>query len=152
VPLLRRLWDVMTEADISLTEAEYALILRGHTWIRSVDPYATLSRGWAGIFVDMLEALDVAMAEIAAEHPDTRVGVIDFTTKSKFGSMRVFCALAGVSGPPDGVWRLLRAVIDRAEERSARTCERCGAPGRLRDVDEWLMTLCDAHATGQEGP
>ena len=138
-------------ADVSLTQAEYALLVHGHAWIHSVDPYASLSRGWAGIVVDMLDALDLAMVEIAAEHPDTRVGVTDWTTKSKFGSMRVYCGLAGVSGPPDGVWRLLRAIIDRAEERSACTCERCGAPGRLREVDEWLMSLCDDHATLQGG-
>ncbi len=59
--------------DVSLTQAEYALLLRGHTWIRSVDPYASLSRGWAGIVVDMLDALDVVMDEVAAEHPDAHV-------------------------------------------------------------------------------
>ncbi|RYB02138.1 hypothetical protein D3272_22725 [Lichenibacterium ramalinae] len=143
---------MIAEGDISLTRAEYDLLIRGHTWIRSVDPYASLSRGWSGIFVDMLEALDLAMTEIAVERPGSHVRVIEFTTKSKFGSMRVYCGLAGVSGPPDGVWRLLRAIIDRAEERSALTCERCGAPGRLREVDEWLMTLCDAHATLEERP
>lgn len=136
--------------DVSLTQAEYALLLRGHGWIRSVDPYASLSRGWAGIVVEMLDVLDIVMGEVTADHP--RAHVIHFTTKSKLGWLRVHFAVADVSGHSDAVWRLLRAVVDRAEERSARTCERCGAPGRLRHVDDWLMTLCDAHASGREGP
>ncbi len=130
--------------DISLTQSEYALLLRGHTWIRSVDPHASLSRGWAGVVVDMLDLLDVIMDEVTSGHPHARV--IDFTTKSKMGWLRVYFALDGVSGPPEAVWRLLRAGVERAEMRSAQTCERCGAPGRLRDVDDWLVTLCDVHA------
>ena len=150
LPLPLRLRGLSVD-DLSLTRAEYDLLLRGHAWIRSVDPYANLSRGWVGIVVDMLDTLDVVMDEVAADHPDARVGVTGFTTKSKFGSLRVFFALAGVPGPPESVWRLVRAVIDRAEERSARTCERCGAPGRTRDVDGWLTTLCDRHATEDGG-
>ncbi len=135
--------------DVSLSEAEYALILRGHAWIRSVDRYASVSRGWSGILVDLLHVLDVVMEGIASAHP--RAHAVHFTTKSKLGSLRVHFGLAGISGPHDAAWSLMREVIDRAERRSTRTCERCGAPGRLRDVDDWLMTLCDAHAIGHEG-
>ncbi len=142
----------MSVEDLSLIQAEYDLLLRGHAWIYSVDPYASLSRGWAAIFIDMLDTLDTAMDEVAVDHPDARVGASEWTTKSKFGSLRTFFTLAGVSGPPDAAWHLLRAIIDRTEEKSARTCERCGAPGRLREVDEWLVTLCDAHATGRGEP
>ena len=135
--------------DISLSEAEYALVMRGHAWIRSVDPYASVSRGWSGILVDLLHVLDVAIEEVAASHP--RAHAVHFTTKGKFGSLRVHFDLSGISGPDDAAWSLLREVIARAEERSTRTCERCGASGRLRVIDDWLMTLCDAHASGHEG-
>ncbi len=130
--------------DVSLTQAEYALLLRGHTWIRSVDPHASLSRGWAGIVVDMLDVLGVVMDEVTTEHPHAHI--VDFTTRSKLGRLRVHFALAGVSGPADAARRLLHAIVDRAEARSAKICERCGAPGRLRVVDDQLITLCDAHA------
>ncbi len=143
LPVLHRVRG-LTVDDLSLTQAEYDLLLHGHPWIRSVDDYASLSRGWAGIFVELLDMLDIVMEEIAEGRPG--VHVVGWTTKSKFGSLRVSFGLAGVSGPTDGVWPLLRAPVDDAEARSARICERCGAPGRSRDVDDWLVTLCDAHA------
>ena len=130
--------------DLSLTQAEHDLLLRSHAWIRSVDPYASLPRGWAGMFSEMLDALDVVMARLSTDHPGMHV--VGFTTKSKLGGLRVHFGLAGVSGATDGVWPFLRTPVDDAEARSTRICERCGAPGRTRDVDDWLVTLCDAHA------
>jgi hypothetical protein len=39
------------------------------------------------------------------------------------------------------------ALIDAAEEESARTCEECGAPGLLRQSGRgWLRTTCETHA------
>ena len=135
--------------DISLTQAEYDLILHGHPWIRSVAPYASLSRGWAGLVIDMLDVLALVIAEVRAKHPDACL--TEFSSKQKFGSLRVFFGL-DISGPLDAIWPLVRAPVDRAEERSTRTCERCGAPGRLREIDDWLVTLCDAHVPGREDP
>lgn len=89
----------------------------------------------------MLEAMDGVIAEVIAEHPGARVE--RWSTKEKLGGLRVFFQLRGA--PPD-MWPALRAPVDRAEEASSRTCERCGAPGRTRDVDGWLTTLCDRHA------
>jgi len=36
----------------------------------------------------------------------------------------------------------IEALIDVAEEVSARTCERCGSPGVLHEDHGWLATLC----------
>ena len=132
----------MMVQDLSLTRAEYEEILRGRAWIRSVDPYASLSRGWERLFVSMLDALAPVLAGIAVEHPEVHASW--WTTKSKLGWLCVHFVLAGVSDT-DRVWRVIRPTIDRAEALSAWTCERCGAPGRIRDVDGWLVTLCDAH-------
>lgn len=65
--------------------------------------------------------------------------------------LQIHFGLAGILGLPDAVWPLVLGVIDRTEERSGRTCERCGAPARLRDIDAEMMTLYDAHANGYEG-
>jgi len=43
--------------------------------------------------------------------------------------------------------RRVDALIDAAEEESARTCERCGVSGCLRENAGWLKTLCDACAS-----
>lgn len=56
--------------------------------------------------------------------------------KEKFGCLRV----AGLMMRED-----VHAVADRAEVESARICQDCGAPGRLR-YGSWLRTLCEQHA------
>lgn len=60
-----------------------------------------------------------------------------FQVKEKFGTLRFYMAL----GQTDE----MTAVIREAEEESARTCERCGAPGSRRGRN-YIATLCDEHA------
>lgn len=55
--------------------------------------------------------------------------------KSKFGTLRFHVNRAS---------DLERECIRFAERLSARVCERCGAPGRLRE-GPWIQTLCDLH-------
>lgn len=45
------------------------------------------------------------------------------------------------NGPDDGI----ADIIEAAELLSGHICERCGAPGTLRDGG-WMSTRCDAHA------
>ncbi|MFI7300247.1 hypothetical protein [Streptomyces sp. NPDC050121] len=51
--------------------------------------------------------------------------------KEKLGGLRVY-----VEGPP-GSGDTLRSLIAAAEEEAERTCEFCGAPGRIRTRDDW---------------
>ena len=54
--------------------------------------------------------------------------------KEKFGALRVYCSGDGRAA----LWY----AIDRAAHVSTRTCETCGAPGRLRGYG-WWHTACD---------
>ncbi|MBE7459639.1 MAG: hypothetical protein HS112_03835 [Zoogloeaceae bacterium] len=59
--------------------------------------------------------------------------------KEKFGTLRFY-----LSHYPDNdeVARArIEKAIDSAEEESARTCERCGGPGELREGG-WMHVLC----------
>ena len=59
---------------------------------------------------------------------------VEFTqVKEKFGSLRVYT---------DGASAAQFELIDRAEELSMETCERCGRLGKLRE-GSWVVTLCD---------
>lgn len=51
--------------------------------------------------------------------------------KEKLGGLRVY-----LDRPP-GSGNTLRALITSAEAESERTCEFCGAPGRIRTRDDW---------------
>lgn len=42
--------------------------------------------------------------------------------------------------------RKIEALIDAAEDVSARTCEYCGALGALHENTGWFATLCPSHA------
>jgi hypothetical protein len=55
--------------------------------------------------------------------------------KEKFGTLSFYM---------DGATDEMYAAVNEAEAESARTCETCGAPGRLRGGG-WLYTACDEH-------
>lgn len=57
--------------------------------------------------------------------------------KEKLGTLRFYAEFR-----PE-VRQVCQALIDSAETESALTCERCGAPGRLRTQRRWQLTLCN---------
>ncbi|MET9669681.1 hypothetical protein ABZY19_30710 [Streptomyces sp. NPDC006475] len=61
--------------------------------------------------------------------------------KEKFGGLRVY-----VEGPP-GSGDILRSLIAPAEAEAERTCEFCGATGRVRTRGDqpggWRKAVCD---------
>jgi hypothetical protein len=63
--------------------------------------------------------------------------------KEKFGTLRFY-----TSGDPQ--W--YQDLISYYEGRSAETCERCGADGKVRSDRYWILTLCDdCNALDREG-
>ena len=86
--------------------------------------------GWFPIIRDLslkLEAIIAAMPE------GERGGYKAAQVKEKFGTLRFY-----MTAETDEMERL----ICEAESASARTCEYCGQPGKLR-TKGWLFTLCD---------
>lgn len=63
--------------------------------------------------------------------------------KEKYGTLRFYWR-AALSPDADAK---VEEAIDRAEARSACTCEICGEPGRMYGPG-WLTTRCTAHAEG----
>ncbi len=85
----------------------------------------------------ILARLDERLREI---DPDYQVHQI----KEKFGTLRFYWA-----GHNHDIGE---KAVAHAEAESARTCERCNSPGRLRRKHGWLRTLCDdcANSDGYE--
>ena len=54
--------------------------------------------------------------------------------KEKFGGLRFYTSYTT---------KELNALIDEAEEKASKTCERCGKKGKLRCRRGWYATLCD---------
>ncbi len=81
--------------------------------------------GWRPIVEQACAAL--------AEFEDVRLAQV----KEKFGGLRVYY---------DGnVSDRAREIVHSIEEQSFKTCEECGAPGKLSHVNYWSRTVCDEH-------
>ncbi len=102
------------------------------------------SRNIVADFPEMFsEAFDVSLpngwysavweccAEIHRIAPETRVSQI----KEKFGTLCFYPAVV-VGGE-------VAVLIRRAELTCDKTCQRCGAPGKIGSKRHWLSTLCE---------
>lgn len=84
----------------------------------------------------VITAVDVERKRLAMARAEQQVPVA-VQVKEKFGTLRFYVNKADEQA---------RAYIEFAEAMSARTCEVCGAPGKVRGGG-WLQSLCDAHLT-----
>jgi len=71
--------------------------------------------------------------DLSDEEFDEKYQTVAAQVKEKFGSLRFYA---------DNCDEHSRGAISMAESISARTCEKCGSPGKLR-AGGWLVTLCD---------
>lgn len=90
--------------------------------------------GW----YNMIDLLCWMIQNHCDNNPDVQQ-VVAVQVKEKFGGLRFY-----VDGGDDTInnW------IQFAENLSNRTCEVCGAPGRMRGKG-WYFTACVDHARGQ---
>ncbi len=117
--------------------------------------YSHVPAGWMGPLTELLDSIDGRLDDVMAQR--FRVGQI----KEKFGSLRFYWSLdrqGGVVldalGPggamprphrPEDPMRLFQEINDwvqEAEEKSARLCQDCGAPSRVRSHGGWMTTCC----------
>jgi len=126
-------------------ELEQKLVERWPAWFNvGSDPRQTRiadgfchGDGWFDILWRLCEDLEplVAEAERQTGHPFEVLQV-----KEKLGGLRFY-----VNHRTDAISERITA----AELESLRTCEVCGQPGKRREGN-WIRTLCDEHAAGQE--
>jgi hypothetical protein len=58
--------------------------------------------------------------------------------KEKFGGLRIYVHAGDFDAIDD--------IVRTAERQCAITCETCGKPGSLRNLNGWLKTACNEHA------
>jgi len=80
--------------------------------------------GWFKLIWDLSKKLTALSEDIQA-----------LQVKEKFGSLRFY-----VTGGSNKAYE----AIERAERKSWKICEVCGAPGKLID-DGWMKTRCKEH-------
>ncbi|GAA4407334.1 hypothetical protein [Tsukamurella soli] len=96
--------------------------------------WISCSKGWYPLLVQ----LD---ADLAAIDPGYEL----HQCKEKYGTLRFYF---DTDTDVDAARTRMNALVDAAEDRSARTCDRCGEPGAMhvRNGSGWMRTLCAARA------
>lgn len=122
-------------------DKEKALLEEFGDWFITNDPMRSLicfglecGDGWEPILRDLFEEIRQILYEEGVPQGDYEIVQI----KEKFGSLRVYDAGVRTDAAAERIWD----AISRAEDRSCKTCEFCGKPGRERNTG-WIFTLCD---------
>jgi len=91
---------------------------------------------WIAQHTPLYEAKYCNCTKYIVDHPRAS------QVKEKFGTLRFYMTTGSNE---------MYNLIDEAEKESAKTCEFCGKPGKLRSGG-WLLTLCDECATKEGKP
>lgn len=87
--------------------------------------------GWGGILTELRRDLEMIDPDLVVRQVKQKGGVLEVWAEASDPALA------------DAVY----ARITAAQELSARTCERCGAPGYVRQKPSgWYQALCDEHA------
>ena len=96
--------------------------------------------GWFGIVDRLCWCLRALWKLLRVNTQATQV-------KEKYGELRFYCTIHTPRSMPHCLRRWIGTLVcwltDRAECESNRTCEACGAPGRLMRRGYWYATLCE---------
>lgn len=95
--------------------------------------YVEVPKGWYPLLDAMFEEIE---AEIAQD--DANWIALD-QVKEKYGTLRVY-----FTGGNDKIDK----IVERYEERSAITCERCAGEDASQNLEGWVRTLCPSCQTG----
>lgn len=92
--------------------------------------------GWYGLLDKLMSDLECRIAE-----SDESVILKVRQIKEKLGGLRFYADIECSAEMGEALATLIR----KAEEKSYKICEVCGAEGELRRERPWIRTLCDTH-------
>lgn len=93
-----------------------------------------IRQAYTSVFSGWWPLLDKYIPRMLELDPDCTIFV-----KEKHATMRLR-PYKITNGHP---WIEFYKIGEEAEEESASVCEFCGKPGRIRDDEDWMKTLCD---------
>jgi hypothetical protein len=85
--------------------------------------------GWLQLIWDMFEEI-----ENLYKSKGLQIDLVIEEISEKYAGLRVNIC----KGIPE-----VYDIIEKFENQSETTCEKCGADGSIRDLDGWLKTYCD---------
>ncbi|MCC5797633.1 MAG: hypothetical protein JJU48_09955 [Methylophaga sp.] len=91
--------------------------------------------GWFEIILELSIDIEKVVEKIKANGLDeTRLPMVT-QVKEKYGGLNFYMR---------GENKEISALIHRAAKRSVKTCEKCGSPGKFRNIVGWYVTECQA--------
>jgi len=146
--------EVELDATVERLKARFLYQFHEANGGYSVDP------GWLPIFTRLCEGVDQALSK------KSKSFFYWVQWKEKFGSLRAYfeggptyvdffgidghhhleVPTATNAGIDDVEAKQIQNLVHAAETESARTCMFCGAPGRRRTDQPWIVTACDGCA------
>lgn len=87
--------------------------------------------GWLSILSELFEKIDKELLEEYSFNERKHFKIVQ--VKEKFGTLRVYCY-----GNNDRI----NELIEKAEQKSAITCECYGRIGATQNKSGWIQTLC----------
>jgi len=95
-----------------------------------------VGEGWFQLIYDLSKKLE---AEILKQPEEERQYYCASQVKEKYAGLRFYM---------EGSTNEMEELIQKAEEKSGKTCEICGAPGEVRVHHGWYYTSCEEHEKG----
>jgi hypothetical protein len=93
--------------------------------------------GWYPIIEEVFDKLEKLIEEMPKEerkHFQKDFEILQ--VKEKLGGLRIY-----VNIYTDEIIEIIR----EAGEKALKTCEICGKPGKIREINHWYFTNCDEH-------
>jgi hypothetical protein len=92
--------------------------------------------GWFQLIYDLSKKLE---AEILKQPEEARQHYCASQVKEKYAGLRFYMNCSTDE---------MQKFIEEAEEKSEKTCEVCGAPGKVREHHMWYYCSCEDHEKG----
>lgn len=106
-------------------EEKYNELLKKHKMLQKVSCGVSIGKGWYQIIDDLCSKIEETGIDVKVEQ-----------VKEKFGGLRFY-----IRNGSEQIYDL----IQKAEWEAEKTCEACGAPGKMSTKKRWLKTVCEEH-------
>jgi len=101
--------------------------------------YEGCRTGWEKLIRQLSSTADALCADLRSSGRQPNARITALLVKQKFGSLR----WQSTNNLIEPYRTLFFGYIESIESCSARTCEICGKPGRIRNVNGWDTVICD---------
>jgi len=95
--------------------------------------------GWFDLLYKLARRVDRQVDKLPSDEHD---GVMFFQIKEKFGSLRIYWRITIANSD---IVENIRALVNYAEYKSTKLCDKCGKEGISRNDIGWVRTLCEEH-------